>query len=80
MNVIRMLLQTLAIRSAVSQSPKTLQVPGMNIMVGRETPCGLGELSLNVSGSDGFVLPKNMTNAFANEEFEWAEYQVSAFL
>ena len=73
MNVVRTLLQTLAIRSAVSQSPKTLQVPGMNIMVGRETPCGLREKRLNVSDSDGFVLPKNMTNA----SVEWAEYQVS---
>ncbi|XP_022808988.1 polycystic kidney disease protein 1-like 2 [Stylophora pistillata] len=76
MDITRTLLTTVAVRSAVSQSPKRLQVPGMNILVGRESSCGLQERSLNVSGNEGFRLPQNMNSAFRNDRVEWAEYQM----
>ena len=77
MSIIKTLLRTLATRSAVSQSPKNLQVPGMDIMLGRETSCGLDGKRLNASEGQGFVLPQNMRDGFANAQFEWAEYQVN---
>lgn len=77
MDITRTLLTTVAVRLAVSQSPKTMQVPGMNILVGRESPCGLQERTLSVSGNEGFRLPQNMNSTFANYRVKWAEYQVS---
>lgn len=74
--IIKTLLRTMATRLAVSQSPQSLQIPGMDVMVGRETSCGLEEKRLNVSDDQGFLLPPNMREAFPNEDFEWADYQV----
>ncbi|PFX12506.1 location of vulva defective 1-like [Stylophora pistillata] len=76
MDITRTLLTTMAVRLAVSQSPKRMQVPGMNILVGRESPCGLQERTLSVSRNEGFRLPQNMNSAFANHRVEWAEYQM----
>ena len=77
MSIIRTLLRTLAIRLAVSQSPKRLQVPGMDVLLGRETSCGLQEKRFNFSEDQSFVLPRNMKQAFPNAEIEETEYQVS---
>lgn len=77
MDIIKTLLHTLAIRLAVSQSPKSVQIPGMNVMLGRETKCGLEEKRLNVSEGQSFVLPPNMRQAFNNTDLEEAEYHVS---
>lgn len=77
MSIIRTLLRTLAIRLAVSQSPKRLQVPGMDVLLGRETSCGLQEKRFNFSEDQSFVLPRNMKQAFPNAEIVETEYQVS---
>ena len=77
MSIVRRLLRTLAIRSAVSQSPKKLRVPGMDVMLGRETSRGLDEKRLNFSEGQSFVLPQNMREALPNAQVEGAEYQVS---
>ena len=77
MSIIKTLLRTLAIRLAVSQSPKRLQVPGMDVLLGRETSCGLQEKRFNFSEDQSFVLPRNMKQAFPNAEIEETEYQVS---
>lgn len=77
MSIVRKLLRTLAIRSAVSQSPKKLHVPGMDVMLGRETSCGLEEKRLYFSEGQSFALPKNMRQAFPNTQVEGTEYQVS---
>lgn len=77
MSIVRTLLRTLAIRLAVSQSPKMLHVPGMDVMLGRETSCGLQEKSLNFSEGQSFALPSNMRQAFPNVKVEDTEYQVS---
>lgn len=63
-------------RLAVSQSPRSLQIPGMEVMVGRETSCGLEDKPLNVSEAQGFLLPPNMREAFPDADLEWADYQV----
>ncbi|KAL9954036.1 hypothetical protein ACROYT_G041524 [Oculina patagonica] len=76
MGIIRTLLHTVAIRSAVSQSPKRLQVPGMDVMLGRDTKCGLEEKSLNMSEGQSFVLPQNMREGFNNTRLEEAEYHM----
>ena len=78
MSIVRMLLRTLAIRSAVSQSPKKFHVPGMDVMLGRETSCGLEEKRLNFSEGQSFQLPQNMRQAFPNEQVKETEYRVSA--
>ena len=75
-SIIRTLLRTITTRSAVSQSPKSLQIPGMDVMVGRETSCGLEEKPLNVSEAQGFILPPNMREAFPDADLEWVDYQV----
>lgn len=77
MSIVRTLLRTLAIRLAVSQSPKMLHVPGMDVMLGRETSCGLQEKRLNFSEGQSFALPSNMRQAFPNVQVEETEYQVS---
>ena len=77
MTIVRSLLRTLAIRLAVSQSPKKLHVPGMDVMLGRETSCGLQEKRLNFSEGQSFELPPNMRQAFPNVQVEETEYQVS---
>ena len=77
MGIVKMLLRTLAIRLAVSQSPKSLHVPGMDVMLGRETSCGLQEKRFNFSEGQSFELPRNMRQAFPNAEIEETEYQVS---
>lgn len=77
MNIIKTLLRTLAIRSAVSQSPIKLQVPGMAVILGRETTCGLEEKRLNMSEGESFVLPRNMRQGFNNTDLKAAEYYVS---
>ena len=77
MSIIKTLLRTLAIRLAVSQSPKRLHVPGMDVLLGRETSCGLQEKRFNFSEDRSFVLPRNMKQAFPNAEIEETEYQVS---
>ena len=77
MSIIKTLLRTLAIRLAVSQSPKRLHVPGMDVLLGRETSCGLQEKRFNFSEDQSFVLPRNMKQAFPNAEIEETEYQVS---
>ncbi|XP_078351498.1 polycystin family receptor for egg jelly-like isoform X1 [Oculina patagonica] len=74
--IIKTLLRTVATRSAVSQPPQNLQVPGINVMLGRETTCGLEEKGLNVSEDQGFALPQNMRQAFRDAELEWVEYQM----
>ena len=48
----------------------------MDVTLGRETPCGLEKKDLNTSQGQGFTLPDNMREAFANASFEWVEYQV----
>jgi len=48
----------------------------MDIMVGRETSCGLEEKPLNVSEAQGFLLPPNMREAFPRADLEWVDYQV----
>ena len=75
-SIIRTLLRTITTRLAVSQSPKSLQIPGMDVMVGRETSCGLEEKPLNVSEAQGFILPPNMREAFPDADLEWVDYQV----
>ena len=77
MSIVRTLLRTLAIRSAVSQSPKKLHFPGMDVMLGRETSCGLEEKRLNFSEGQSVALPQNMRQAFPNAQIEETEYQVS---
>lgn len=75
-SIIRTLLRTMTTRLAVSQSPRSLQIPGMEVMVGRETSCGLEDKPLNVSEAQGFLLPPNMREAFPDADLEWADYQV----
>ena len=77
MSIVRTLLRTLAIRSAVSQSPKRFHVPGMNVMLGRETSCGLEEKRLNISEGQSFRFPQNMRQAFPNGQVEETDYRVS---
>lgn len=77
MSIVRKLLRTLAIRSAVSQSPKKLHIPGMDVLLGRETSCGLEEKRLNFSEDQSFTLPKNMRQALPNALNEGTAYQVS---
>lgn len=77
MNIVRTLLRTLAVRSAVSQSPKRFHVPGMDVMLGRETSCGLEKKRLNISEGQSFELPQNMRQAFSNAKGEETEYRVS---
>ena len=48
----------------------------MEVMVGRETSCGLEEKPLNVSEAQGFILPPNMREAFPDADLEWVDYQV----
>lgn len=77
MSIVRTLLRTLAVRSAVSQSPKRFHVPGMDVMLGRETSCGLEKKRLNISEGQSFELPQNMRQAFSNAQGEETEYRVS---
>ena len=77
MSIIKKLLRTLAIRSAVSQPPKKFHVPGMDVMLGRETSCGLEEKRLNFSEGQSFALPQNMREAFPNAQVEETQYRVS---
>ena len=76
-SITKTLLRTLASRSAVSQSPKRLQVPGLYVTLGRETPAGLVKKDLNTSGDHGFTLPENIREAFGEKDFKWVEYYVS---
>ena len=76
-SIIKTLLRTLASRSAVSESPKHLQVPGLDVILGRETPCGLVKKDLNTSEDHGFTLPENIKEAFGEKDFKWVEYNVS---
>ena len=76
-SIIKTLLRTLASRSAVSESPKHLQVPGLDVTLGRETPCGLVKKDLNTSEDHGFTLPENIKEAFGDKDFKWVEYNVS---
>ena len=77
MSIVKALIRTLAIRLAVSQSPKRLQVPGMDVMLGRETSCGLQDKRFNFSEGQSFTLPQNIKQAFPNAQVEGTEYQVS---
>ena len=76
-NIIKTLLRTLASRSAVSEPAKRLQVPGLDVTIGRETPCGLVKKDLNTSKDHGFAFPENMREAFGEKYFKWIEYHVS---
>ena len=76
MSIVKTLLRTLAIRSAVSQSPKKFHVPGMDVMLGRDTSCGLERKRLKFSESQSFELPQNMKQAFPNALVEEAEFKV----
>ena len=67
-------------RLAVSQSPQSLQIPGMDVMAGRETSCGLEKRPLNVSEAQGFLLPPNMREAFPDADLDWVGYQVKCNL
>ena len=49
----------------------------MDVMLGRETSCGLQEKRLNFSEGQTFALPSNMRQAFPNVQVEETEYQVS---
>ena len=64
-------------RSAVSQSPKSMQVLGLDFTVGRETFCGLESKTLNGSEGQGFVLPPNMKKVFGDIDLDSIDFQVS---
>lgn len=48
----------------------------MDITVGRENSCELESKVLNGSEGQGFVLPKNMKEAFGEVDLESVDYQV----
>ena len=77
-NIMKTLLRTLASRTAVSESAKELQVPGLQVTLGRETPCGLAKKDLKTPEGQEFTLPDNIKYAFGNTSVEWVEYHVSA--
>lgn len=49
----------------------------MDVMLGRETSCGLEKKRLNISEGQSFELPQNMRQAFSNAQGEETEYRVS---
>ena len=73
-SIVRTLLNSISTRLAVSESPRKIEVSGLEAKVGRTTHCGITETPMNVSNGLGFELPPDI---LGNRDVEWVEYQVT---